>query len=535
MVKLMIVDDEICIRTSLKNKIEWMDDLSLCAEARDGIEALQLALNLRPDIIITDVRMPEMSGIDFISRLKEFLPDVQTIFISGYNDFNYVKSALELESCAYVLKPIRKEELNAAIQKASRNLQKNNMLRFTMQLQLRLLDTFLDGFYHGAAISCAEFKETLKSLHFHTSYFHLLLIRFVESGDDAERMEQTLNTEAAILSRDDTCRILSITPSVFAVFLTSKRPVDMLAYGKSLIRQLCIKYSMDVSIVLGQTCNLVSNIPCLFQTAKDGLRLLHLYSVHEIILPSQETAPASLPPFPQELARTILDSIYTNNLPALEQTLHTFHRWIKRTPTLTLYDINRMVSQLLGDILRILYERNAPKEIIDRGISLMNHCSIECISDELTDPFSAYCRLVCTSLQHTSSIEEIIRQAQQYIQTRYNEEISLKKMASLYYLNVSYFSISFKSITGKNFNEYVTSVRMEHAKQYLSNKDIKISEAARMSGYEDISYFGKIFRKYVGMMPKEYRAAYSNAHAKQQEIKEGSIHSTACVPEGRIL
>ena len=104
MIKIMIVDDEPWIRTSLKNRIDWSEELILCGEASDGFEALQLAANLRPDILITDVRMPEMSGLTLIERLHEFLPDMQSVIISGYNEFEYVKSAIELDSCGYVLK-----------------------------------------------------------------------------------------------------------------------------------------------------------------------------------------------------------------------------------------------------------------------------------------------------------------------------------------------------------------------------------------------------------------------------------------------
>lgn len=508
MTKLMIVDDEVLIRTNIKNKIQWTDNLILCAEAKDGIEALQLALNLRPDIVITDVRMPEMNGISFIIRLKELLPDIQTIFISGYNEFDYVKSALELDSCAYVLKPIKRQELNAAIEKAVWRLEKNNMLRSTTQIQLRLLDSFLEGLYHGRPVSVSELESLLKSLHFHTSYYQLLLVRFVDSGDDCDNMEQKLNTAVAILSKNYTCRIRMVSPSIFAVFLTSREAVNILEYGKSLMRQLSVKYSMDVSIVLGQTCRFSKHVPFLFQTAKDGLSLLHLYNIHEIILPKQECDPPSVPAFPQNLARSLLDSIYTCNLQLLDDAIHSFEQWLYGTPSLTLYDIRHIFSQLLGDVLRILYERQSQKELINQGISLMQDSSDATSPLELAKSFFSFCHQVCASFQRTSSTEDIIRQAQQYIQTRYREDITLKKLAELYYLNISYFSLSFKSVTGKNFNEYLTSVRMEHAKQFLQDKNMKINEAARMAGYEDMSYFGKLFRKYTGMTPKEYRTHY---------------------------
>ena len=162
MIKLMIVDDEPWTRTSLKNRIDWSEEMILCGEASDGFEALELAANLRPDIVITDVRMPEMSGLELIRRLREFLPDIQSVIISGYNEFEYAKSAIELGSCGYVLKPVRKEELNQVIKKAIDNIAQNNLLRLTTQTQAALLDQLLVNLYHEAPVSEESFLSVLR-------------------------------------------------------------------------------------------------------------------------------------------------------------------------------------------------------------------------------------------------------------------------------------------------------------------------------------------------------------------------------------
>ena len=94
------------------------------------------------------------------------------------------------------------------------------------------------------------------------------------------------------------------------------------------------------------------------------------------------------------------------------------------------------------------------------------------------------------------------------MQEHYSQELSLKQMASLYYLNPSYFSISFKNIVGKNFNEYLTELRIEHAKNYLEKNQYKINQVSRLVGYEDYSYFGKLFRKATGLTPKEYQKQF---------------------------
>lgn len=505
MIKLLIVDDEVIIRNSLKNKIECSDNEIIFEEAKDGIEALQIALNLRPDIVITDVRMPQMNGIQFITELKKILPDIQTIFISGYNEFDYVKSALELESCAYVLKPIKKHELNCAVQKAVERIRQYSLLNSSTHMQLNLLDKFLESFYNGTVASLTDFDIILKNLHFHRSYFQVLLVRFSDTINTADYAEQTLNSAVAFLSSEYTGRIISVSNRNFVIFLTSSKPVELISYSKTLIKQLSIKYSLDISIVLGRQSDSIEAVPEIFKEARDSLKFLHLYNTHEIILPQEQAEPSWPSSFPEHIARTIIDHIYTGNSVLLEDAVGSLDDFIQSSPAMTLYSINHIFSQILSDILRILYERQSPKTLIDQGISLMHRFSACNLQEDFSNQFLEYCKCVISSFQKSTSIDEIMHDAAAYIDAHYNEDITLKKIAAFYYLNSSYFSISFKTITGRNFNEYLTNVRIEHAKKLLENESIKINEVARLVGYEDTSYFGKTFRKHTGILPSEYR------------------------------
>lgn len=508
MIKIMIVDDEPWIRTSLKNRIDWSEELILCGEASDGFEALQLAANLRPDILITDVRMPEMSGLALIERLHDFLPDMQSVIISGYNEFEYVKSAIELGSCGYVLKPVRKEELNKVIQKAIDNISQNNLLRLTTQTQAKLLDQLLINLYHETFVAKETFLSTLKNLHFFTNRFSVLMIRFLTGEETADTIGQRLNTVAAALFSSCTCCSFRVSDTVYGIFLTSADPVDLPAAAKELIRQLQIRSSLDVSISIGAECRSFEQLGETFRSAREGLHYMHLYNSHEIILPAaadREHAPSSGIALPGEITRGIIDSIYAHSITDLNDAIGKLNDFIQTTPDITLYDINNMLYLMLGDLIRICYERNASKELCDKGIAFMQFLSGYQPQKDFVSQFAAYCWEISSSFQETPSIVQVIHNAEQYIRSRYYEDISLRQIASLFYLNPSYFSVSFKNVTGKNFNEYLTSVRMENAKQMLLNKSLRVNQIARMTGYDDCSYFSKAFRKYTGMMPSEYQ------------------------------
>lgn len=508
MIKIMIVDDEPWIRTSLKNRIDWSEEMQLCGEASDGFEALQLAANLRPDIVITDVRMPEMSGLELIGRLREFLPDIQSVIISGYNEFEYAKSALELGSCGYVLKPVRKEELNRVIQKAIANIAQNNLLRLTTQTQAALLDRLLLGLWHETPVSEASFLPVLKHLHFFTGCFSVLAVRFLNGEESAETMGQRLNAAAAALFSSCTCQSFCVSDTVYGLFLTSEAPVDLPAAARELIRQLQVRASLDVSIAIGAACRSFERLGETFRSAREGLHHMHLFNAREIILPAaadQEHAPSSGIALPGDITGGIIDSIYAHSRTDLDAAIGKLNDFIQTTPEITVYDINNMLYLMLGDLIRICYERNASKELCDRGIAFMQLLSGYQPQKDLIGQFAGYCWEISSSFQETPSIVQVIRNAEQYIRSRYDEDISLKKIAALFYLNPSYFSVSFKNVTGKNFNEFLTSVRMENAKQMLLNRSLRVSQVARMTGYDDCSYFSKAFRKYTGMMPSEYQ------------------------------
>lgn len=508
MIKIMIADDEMWIRTSLKNKINWSDSLILCGEASNGFEALDLAGNLRPDIIITDVRMPGMDGLELISRLLTFLPDLQPIIISGYNEFSYVKSAIELNACGYVLKPIHKDELNATVDKAIAQIHRNNLLRLTTQSQLNLLHTFLQSLYHNEPVSEEHFQEVTANLKFHSQFAYILLIRFLDSQESLDYADQQLNKVIASISSQYICNIFVVSDTIYGIYLTSQLPVDILQYSRTLMKQLSARAALDVSIALSPMAASFHQLPAAFEAARRGLALMHPYSIHEIILPQPPEQERKTIVLPKEIAQEIIDSIYSHNSSALREAIEHLNHFIRNTPGITLYDSNRLLYLLLGDLMRILYEWNCSKELIDQGIALMKELSEYQPGKDYPSQFYHYCQGLLSSTKMQTSIAQSVHSAEQYILSNYQKNISLKDIASLFYLNPSYFSASFKNITGKNFSEYLTSVRMEQAKLLLNDKTLKINQIARMVGYEDCSYFGKSFRKYTGLIPSEYQKIY---------------------------
>lgn len=505
MIKIMIVDDEIWVRTSLKNKIDWSDNLILCGEASNGFEALELAGNLRPDILITDVRMPGMDGLELIAHMRELFPNLKAIVISGYNEFSYAKSAIELSASGYILKPLHKEELDSVIGKTISEIHRDNLLHHTTQTQLELFHTFLHSFYQGKPVSRERFCELIENLNFHSERTWVLLIRFLDSQENLDNAEQELSKVTASISSQYAYYIFMLSDTLYGIYLTSQFPIDVLQYSRTLLKHLKTKVSLDVSIAFSTSATCFEELPLAFRTARNGLNLMHPYSTHEIILPQTQEDEHPEVIFPREIIQDIIDSVYSHSLPALEKAIMCLNNFIKNTSAVTFFDSNHLFYLLLGELMRILYEWNCPKELTEEGIAFMKELSEHHPGKDYLQHLHDFCQRILSSTQPKISIAQSIQKAEQYIQTNYQKNISLKEIAALFFMNVSYFSVSFKNITGKNFSEYLTAVRMEQAKLLLKNSTLKVNQIARMVGYDDCSYFGKSFRKYTGFIPSEYQ------------------------------
>lgn len=163
MYKVLIAEDEAWIRKSLKKMIQWDKlGLTLSDEACDGQEAYDMALVCRPHLLITDVRMPGINGLDLAEKLSSTISDLKIIFISGFDEFRYVKRAIDINAMGYVLKPIKEEELNTVLQKAILEINENteikelkeNVSYVTQKLISDVVDLSSDEYYQRFKKSC---------------------------------------------------------------------------------------------------------------------------------------------------------------------------------------------------------------------------------------------------------------------------------------------------------------------------------------------------------------------------------------------
>jgi|GEM_PF-331947 len=364
-VRVAIIDDEKKIISLIRKIVDW-DKLNceVIGEAYNGTDGLDLIKKEQPGIVLTDIRMPGMDGISLMREIRNEFPDICFIFISGYNEFEYAQSALNLGALGYVLKPVDKQQVE--------NLIKKGMEQIRQKQENRALKEITSN-------SMGEYFEVFDS------FVNKELYTFYDSA-----VEDKLIYAIKLNNREEAIHVLD------DIFSRAEENKLSFVYIKKLGVEICTSY-----------------------------------------------------------------------------------------------------------LKNFIKELNYSKSEVDFSDYLKNCSQVAEIKDSLiffTD------RIIYSLNQHRSnSSGHVIEKVKSYIAENMDKELSLSSISRLVFMNPTYFSELFKKETGKNFVEYVTKCRLNAAKDLLKNSELKMSEISCKIGYESLNYFYKVFKKYEGITPKEYR------------------------------
>ncbi len=514
MYRVMIVDDEYYVRKSIQNRVHW-DGLActIVAEAENGGQAFDLIGQIKPDIVLVDIMMPEMDGLELIRRARETSPETQFAILSGYDDFLYTREAIKLQVTDYIKKPVDIEELEATVRAMIRTIEANRQTKQRMEDLVGQVQD-LSGMKIERALNDAcgspEGYRALESLLQDGPYAWVLLFLapvLPHSGAGSDQGElNSLKEELVVFLRGAMAgavyaavsdadaheiRVLVPGPSLHAV----QKAADEL--GQYLKSHPAASRGRRVSLAYSQT----TSLPGLYEQYGYTLRLLK-----SKIFTGQ--AGGLKPPALDET--TAVFALLENVKRCLAA------RQFKRLgPILNQLFSEKTVTsvQLLEDILFHLYglareyagrcKEQLPEEHdlkLTGSHSLLYYDSLAELMEQTRD-------LLLMVFCEGSPIDddEITLQVKKYIEEHYAENITLKSVADLFYLNASYLSSLFKGKTGGNFNKYLTTIRINHARTLLTSLDMPVNDIAAVTGYNDPNYFSKAFKKRTGKTPSEYR------------------------------
>jgi two-component system, response regulator YesN len=517
--KAIIIDDEKHVREGLLLLAEWEKfGIHEVIEARDGEEAKDLIEKHHPEIIFTDMNMPHLDGIQLLKWLNEKEMDSKTIVISGYDDFHYMRNAITYGSFDYLLKPIEPDQLNETLERAINEWRKQALKRESTLETTRVMnevkplywDHIFSSLITNTTISPDVFDKIEKEFEVRvhevpcTVSFLLLNSRILNKfEDDRNLMFFTLLNicnEIVLKHKSGFCfRNINKENEIIILLWQTKNERQIVEtiqaeiYKFCQIRPMCAigksaQKIMD-SYHYAQKAMFKSNLIEANKTANimtyDSIQStpsLHLFDHSEDIKWSLQSGST-------EQMDDVIDRIF-HNLTVLS--LEQIHLWedqfeLLRKNWLKEYNINEDASY---------YKGNDYWEV-DGSFSFKK------FKEEKRKQFHELISLLhnVKYQKEKNNIQEI----EAFLRENYEKDITLQEIAERFYLSREYISRKFKQQYNETITNYVTTIRIEKAKELLENPHLKVYEIAFKVGYQNEKYFSKVFKKLVGLTPNEYR------------------------------
>lgn len=536
-IKVFLVEDEMVIRRGIKNSIDWeKEGYIFCGEASDGELAYPMIIKEKPDILITDIRMPFMDGLELCKLVKKELPNIKILILSGYDEFDYAKEAIRLGVTEYLLKPISSgkllEALNGVSESIRREKEDKDLVRKYMEEMRENIEHEKQKFFEqmiAGNLSMADALETGKKYEMNLSagMYNLLLFRFTLGKE---------NRKSGELLREAEYAIEKLTERLEYVF-EFQRGVEgwaflLMADNEEQMSERVKELSKDLEEIM-------KNYSTIAYFGGIGQPVARLRELEESFREAERALAAR---FTMELNRIISveDIRMAQNVDTLDDIEITSFGEIEKTRTMLEKFLNNGAEDEIDEFVDV-YINELPEEnlksvlmrqyiIMDAYIVMMSFCEkiegiegeMQAQSEELKNSMKTiqtleeiknYIRMLLKKIigvRDTISgrrYSDIIEIAKDQIRKTYmSDEISLNTIAAEVGMSPSYFSSIFSKEMGKTFVEYLTEIRMDRAKELLMCSSMKTSEIGYEVGYKDPHYFSYIFKKTQNCTPKEFRA-----------------------------
>ncbi|MCI9447439.1 MAG: helix-turn-helix domain-containing protein [Lachnospiraceae bacterium] len=527
--KILIADDEYWSREKLRKMIDWQSyGLTLLEPAKDGEEVLARMGEEQPDILITDIDMPFLSGVDLLLQIRENYPDTIPFVISGYADFDYVRGSFMAGSINYLVKPVSRIDLVNAIAKAldlvaRRDAQKKE----ARQRQ----DEFLKA---SSLMQDREFSQLLEQrkmprpaniiMNSKVDFTgaKLMLIKIHDMSDLADEFHYDMNLLSFRLKQKMKEMIKSNDVVIFNYIYRSNEFILLLGgedealaeTAKKLDRGLGQLTSSPVSIVINDSICTMDNI---YQAYVQSVALLMTrnYTMESVVIrcgqKEEKTEGERVCSRISEAQVKELRTLWkTGNKKAIRKMVFdnigmrncSKQQWqyleVKQTVRRL---VNTWEEVIIGNHENQNYmDCEGMVEAADKAVEQLDVSELCGILDEMIELAADAVQEECLE-----AASNLVRQAAAYIDECYFEPLTLSGLAEKYHVDNSYFSRIFRKEMGENLIHYLTRTRIEKAKEHIAKGDMNLAEVAFMVGYDDYTYFNKVFRKITGVSPREYK------------------------------
>ncbi len=532
MYKVFLVEDEIVIREGIKNKIHWEEEgFKIVGDESDGELAYPMIIREQPDILITDIKMPFMDGLELSKLLKKDMPQLKIIIISGYSDFGYAQQAIDIGVSEYLLKPVTSIKLLAAVKNAAIAIEKERKEKqileqyqhLVYQKQAEKRKDFFHALVSGRmSLSQIIEQEEELGINMVASAFRVLLIQFKVQEDMYEYSNEIVQCEVRMteaLRRFSDIKVFERGMDGWAFILLGENELQI----DTLTQELCnllIRICEDKAHYFGGIGRCVHRVRDLQQSYLDANKAFSLryfeswdqfLSYHDVgnikaqIGNRIKVSELNLEKLDRKLVE---DFLKRGTIHDVDEFVESYFDGFGSTTMSSALFRHYIIMDGYSAIMKFLKALKYPKEKIENSLKSMNSVIDQLSSFEACEFYKAILKeaIELRNKNCQKRYAGLIEQAKEYINLKFAmSDLTLDQVAASVNVSPNYFSSLFNQEAGMTFIEYLTDIRMEKAKEYLRCSGRKITEIGFLVGYQDSHYFSYIFKRTQNCTPSEYR------------------------------
>ncbi|WP_173218679.1 response regulator [Paenibacillus alba] len=526
--KAILADDERRIRNAIRKLGDWEEiGIQIVKEVQDGDELWESVASDAPDLVITDMRMPGLSGANLIKRLSEAYPGMKLIVMSGYDDFEYMKQAIASKVIDYLLKPVHKDALNEALRATVKEIaSRNDNRQASLDVQRKLNESLpllneniLNQFLNGSKGNEEEFIRCLdisnlpsKELGFTTVV--LAIENYKDVADRKFRSDPYLLLFAIVNMADEVLkgwgksfRSRQDDNEIIMIFYKSTAHDELLQLLEDVNDKL--RQFLHVFVLIGVGSSYPSPIDLKHSLNEARAALSQLNTKEQsfrISVYDKMKLHARAPRIPAGINDKQLGAaLDTGNVGLIKQTVEQAYRELSLSDYMSISDIRKLNADLLFQIERLVDAIEDKSGFISELTALRhkigNELNLHFVQSSILQFIESLSRYEVTQRKE----RRVIYVIRDYLDQNYTRKHSLKELSDTFFLSKEYISRIFKEEFGMNLFEHIAALKIEKAGLMLISGDRKIREIVDELGFNDESHFSKAFKKHTGLSPRAYR------------------------------
>ncbi len=507
--RVVVVEDEIRIREGIQGLLEMMGtDYEFAGSAENGICGLQLIQNEKPDIVITDIRMPDMDGLEMLQQMQEQGISAKAIVISAYSEFEYARQAMRLGVTEYLLKPISVDEFSRAMDHMKMQIEKE---KGTEPKLLGTLEQMLGAVLYGqlqADERLEEFFRTQYAIQAHQNMAEVCVYLGNSYEDRAGKVQKEWENFLGAYKDLQSCVVRADYEQSLVIV------IYRMGDSRELARRIQCRLLQEPGNLADGSVGFVEaegigSLKEMFDTLYRYMDWnLTLGRDVMIIYPQVCKVQTEVCVYPVELENRLKTELCLGEVEQAKKTARKFYHYFSGGKLHTPKDIKECYIRFLWAVINITKEIDLldyvnlnQQEILDKVMGAK-------ISQELEETAEHLLEQICPSKEQQDNTDHLtVRRMKSMIHEFYQSGITLDEIAQRLNVTPEYLSMQFHREVGETYSSYLRNYRINKAKELLVGTQMKQYEVARQVGYADSKYFGKVFRECTGYSPAEYRKA----------------------------